>query len=158
MARIVGRELPKELRDLLDAGVDGSNSGLALVIVTLDVEGRPHPAMLSAFEVVAVGPTRLRLATYDTSRTAANLRDRGAVTIVAAAPGAVFYVKGRATASALTLPAGHTGFDVDVVDVSVDEADATREGHARIVSGIRFAGDDVYLRRARALHAALRAP
>src|SRR5438045_92114 len=50
----------------------------AILVTTLDDRGRPHPALLAYGEVVALTPTRIRLAVADASTTARNLRLRHA--------------------------------------------------------------------------------
>jgi hypothetical protein len=155
MSRVVGDRLPDALLAWLDAGRAPAAEGTALIICSVDADGRPHPAMLSAFEVVARDAGRLRLATYDTSRTSRHLTSNGIVTLVMVDEGMAYYVKGRATPAAGGPPDGHAFFDVQVDQVAVDAADEEREGGARIISGIRYTAGDAHQERARALLQAL---
>lgn len=152
----MGCTLPGGLRALLEREAHAEGESLAFVICTVDEAGRPHPAMLSSLEVAATGAEALRLATYDSSRTAANLAVRGLVTLVVVEPGAVYYVTGHAEPSTTSAPRGYAFFDVRVDEVRIDETDAAREGHVRITSGIQFAADDVHWEKAREMWEALK--
>jgi hypothetical protein len=128
-------------RRLSGAGLT-SRSGEAILIATVDEHGRPHPALLSYAEVLAVAPDLLRLMVAAESTTARNLAARGAVTLclVTAAEGAL-YVKARARA--LSAPAlsgaGRAAFEARVEEV---RADAPTAGEAaRLTSGITFVSE-----------------
>jgi flavin reductase (DIM6/NTAB) family NADH-FMN oxidoreductase RutF len=115
----------------------------AILIATTDDRGRPHPALLSYGEVLAVTPAVLRFALSANSTTAHNLAARGAVTLCLIGPEGAAYVK----AAARALPAerslaekGLVAFEARVEDVLVD-APAARET-AHLTSGITFAPDD----------------
>ena len=115
----------------------------AILIATTDDRGRPHPALLSHGEVLAVTPDVLRFALSAKSTTAHNLAARGAVTLCLIGPEGAAYVK----AAARALPAerslaekGLVAFEARVEDVLVD-APAAGET-ARLTSGITFAPDD----------------
>jgi flavin reductase (DIM6/NTAB) family NADH-FMN oxidoreductase RutF len=155
MSREPAARLPDELIDRLARQRARSDPGVAFVLCSLDAAGWPHPAMVSAFEVAVLDAARLRLATHDTSRTSANLEANGRVTLAFVDEGAAWYVKGLAARSAVPAPPGHAFFDVQVQQVKADTADAAREGEARIVSGIRYAADDVHVQRAREMLARL---
>jgi hypothetical protein len=155
MSRVIGDRLPEALLAWLDAGRAPAAEGTALIVCSVDADGRPHPAMLSAFEVVALAAGRLRLATYETSRTSRHLASTGVVTLIIVDEGMAYNVKGRATPSAAAPPDGHAFFDVHVDQVAIDAADDVREGETRIVSGIRYAASAVHQERARALLQAL---
>src|SRR5437762_13398319 len=68
----------------------------AILVTTLDDRGRPHPALLAYGEVVALTPTRIRLAVADASTTARNLRARHAITLCLIETDGVAYIKGSA--------------------------------------------------------------
>jgi len=115
----------------------------AIVIATTDDRGRPHPALLSYGEVLAVTPAVLRFALATTSTTGRNLAARGAVTLCLIGPEGAAYVK----AAARALPAerslaekGLVAFEAAVEDFLVD-APAAGET-ARLTSGITFVADD----------------
>jgi hypothetical protein len=120
-----------------------SRASEAILVVTLDDRGRPHPALLAYGELVALTPTRVRLAVADGSTTARNLRSRHAMTLCLIEADGVAYVKAsaRALASEAWLAArGLAAFEAEVQDVLVD-APAPGEA-AWLTSGIRFAVDD----------------
>ena len=77
-----GLQLPPALQQYLD-GSDLLQKTQALRLATVDAAGWPHAALLSAGEMLAVGPQRLRFALFGQSTTAGNLaRDgRGALTL-----------------------------------------------------------------------------
>ena len=86
-ADAVRRTHRRSLSRVLAAPVLTPSPGEAIVVCTVDADGWPHPAMLSYFEVAALDPRTLRLAVYNDSRTCANMRERGAATLILADPG-----------------------------------------------------------------------
>jgi len=115
----------------------------AILIATTDDRGRPHPALLSYGEVLAVTPAVLRFAVSTNSATAHNLAARGAVTLCLIGPEGAAYVK----AAARALPAerslagkGLVAFEARVEDVLVDAPAAGEK--ARLTGGITFAAED----------------
>ena len=136
-----------------------SRSGEAILVSTTDEHGRPHPALLSYGEVLALAPDVLRLVVAAGSTTARNLAARGAITLclVTAAEGAL-YVKARARA----LPAGVLGAGLAAYEARIEEvlADSPAAGEeARLTSGITFVSDDparraIWARRLEALRRA----
>jgi len=108
----------------------------AILVTTVDSQGRPHPAMLSYGEVVAMDARTLRFATYRESTTAANLRERGAITFCLISPGTAYYLK--AQAKELSPRESLARFEARVEDVLADEARADLEGSATITTGIGF--------------------
>jgi hypothetical protein len=115
----------------------------AILIATVDEHGRPHPALLSYGEVLAVTPAVLRLAVSAESTTARNLAERGALTLCLVGPDGAAYVK----AAARPLPAesslaarGLVAFEARVEEVLVDAPAAGETAH--LISGITFAVDD----------------
>src|SRR6266571_920588 len=80
MSRSTGSVMPPDLVARLSGGALESVASKVIQIVTVDAAGWPHPALLSYFEVVAKDPGRVRLATYGSSTTSANLRRAGRLT------------------------------------------------------------------------------
>jgi hypothetical protein len=116
----------------------------AILIATVDERGRPHPALLSYGEVLAVTPAALRLAIPGEATTARNLAERGALTLCLIGPDGAAYVK----AAARPLPAepslvaqGLTAFEARVEEVLVDAPAAGEKAH--LTSGITFTADDL---------------
>jgi hypothetical protein len=115
----------------------------AILIATVDDRGRPHPALLSYGEVVAVTPATLRLAVSAKSTTARNLAERSALTLCLIGPDGAAYVK----AAARALPAepslaaeGLVAFEAHVEEVLVDAPAAGEKAH--LTTGITFTADD----------------
>jgi len=139
MSRDLGRELPPALRARLDGRDLRALMGRAHLVVTLDAQGRPHPAMLSHGEILATGPGEIRVATYKTSTAANNLRRNGHITLCLVDAGMAYYVKGQA----MELPPMAdfpklARFQVQVEQVLEDYSQAEIEGEARVLGGITF--------------------
>jgi len=151
MSTRVGDRLDDALLDRLSGARADGPVHEAVLVATVDERGRPHPALLGPGEILAVDPTRLRLAVPAASTTARNLAARGAVTLCLIAPAGVAYVK----AAARPLPAepflagqGLAAFEVHIEDVLAD-APAASEA-ARLATGITFTTDDPAFSRDRA--------
>ncbi len=140
MSRNVGSSLPAALQARLRGDDLAARIGIAVVIVTTDGEGWPHPAMLSYGELVACDARRVRLAVPRASRTAENLRRRGRITLCFIEPGMAYYVKAAVAAAERPVPgcADLASFDATVEQVLADEARADTEPGAVIVDGVRF--------------------
>ena len=132
MSRSLGAALPAPLVTLLDGQRVPEKTTLALLLATASERGHPHPAMLSVGEVLATGPSTLRLALYANSSTSANLRRRGAFSIALAHADLAYYVKATATERSADRPelAG-----LAVFDATVDEVLEDGEPIARVTSG-----------------------
>ena len=140
MSDDIGRELPPDLFDALwyeDVTVE---RGRAILIVTADENGWPHPALLSFREVGARDPNTIRLVTYNGSTTTRNMRENGRTTIVFVDERFTYYVKGTAK----EIPAHLTGtgehfatMDVQITQILKDFTGSDEEG-AYITSGITF--------------------
>ena len=138
MSRDVGNELPAELLSLLDGHDLPSRMGKAILIATVDVLGRAHPALLSYGEVVAVDARRLRIATYWSSGTSDNLRRSGHLTLCLIETGMAYYVKTRALEQLPPPLPSLARFEASVEQVLVDQAREDLEPRARITRGIEF--------------------
>ena len=141
MSWTVGTTLPAPLWERLRGKDLAGRLGMAILIATPDEAGWPHPAMLSYGEAVAVDPRRIRLAIHPASRTAANLRRSGKLTLCCVEPGLVYYVKAVAQVEEDPM-AGmpHLArFEATVQTVLADEARADTEAGAVVTQGIRFA-------------------
>jgi hypothetical protein len=148
--------LPDDLRARCSPEAALARADRAFLVCTVDGEGRPHPSMLSPFELVARDAATLRLGTYASSRTSRHLRDDGRLTVMLVEPDAVYYVKGRARlmAPALRCAPGIAKFEVRVEQVRADAPDP-REGAVRVVDGIRIARAVVQPAEVRAMLAEL---
>src|SRR5205823_10544907 len=96
MSRSLGNQLPGPLLSLLDGRDLGAKTGGALLLASVDPRGHPHFALLSVGEVLARGPSALRLALYAESSTTGNLRRGGGFGLALAADWLAYYVKASA--------------------------------------------------------------
>jgi hypothetical protein len=129
-------------RRLSGEGLEG-RPGEAILIATIDEHGRPHPALLSYGEVLAVTPEVLRLVVAAGSTTARNLAARRAITLclVTAAEGAL-YIKARAHPLRAFADGGGglAAYEARVEEVL---ADTPAPGEAaRLTGGIAFVSED----------------
>lgn len=128
--------LPEWLAGYLDG------SGLlaktqAVRISTVDAEGWPHATLLSAGDMVALSPDRLRLLTYPPSTTTANLARDGRLALTLSVEGGMGEVRLRARR--LDPP--------PTVDLAMFEATAVsvrfhRAPYADVTTGVTFAVHD----------------
>ena len=111
--------------------------GRALPLLTLDDQGRPHPMLCSYLELLAVGPTIIRLALAARSSARRNLEARGVATLIIAEPDVTMYIKCRAGGRPIVV-GELVRFDLAVEDVLEDSAAEYEEG-AEITGGITYA-------------------
>jgi hypothetical protein len=137
-----------------------SRPGEALLLVTVDPYGRPHPALVSYAELLALDTARVRLALHAGTRSATHLAESARATLVVADAELSLYVK--ADAVALARAPGHAAlarFELQVRDVLADRAEGAEAG-AVLTGGITFAwpgGLEAWTRHAARLRAALEA-
>lgn len=93
MTRVVGRALTPTLVERFSQRDLGRRLGVALPLITVDPDGRPHPMLLSYLEVRAYDPATVGLVIQGRSRTARNLAERRAATLLVIEPDATVYVK-----------------------------------------------------------------
>jgi hypothetical protein len=140
MARALGSSLPEVLIELLSGRELAARMGKAILITTTDVQGWPHPALLSYGEVVGLDARRLRLATYRSSGTSGNMRREGKLTLCILDEGMAYYVKTRVRADQDPL-AGFpelARFEATVEQVLADQAREDLEPGAGVTGGITF--------------------
>jgi hypothetical protein len=158
LSRSLGPHLPDALLARLMAPDPAARPGEAIVLVTLDPYGRPHPALVSYAELLALDPTRLRLGLHAGTRSSMHLTDSGRATLVFADTELMLYVK--ADAVPLTPAPGHprlARFELQVQDVLRDRAEGEEAG-SFLTSGITFewpGGVDAWAPHAARLRAAL---
>ena len=135
MSQLLGKELTKELFNLLKGENVASKLGKAIVIVTVDDKGRPHPAMLSYYEVVAKERSRIDLAIGKTSTTTKNLRRTGQITLLITDSGINYYLKG----SAREIKESMEGVSfMSLFRVEIEQLLEDLEPDAVITSGVTF--------------------
>lgn len=140
MSRKLGKELPAPLLSLLDGHDLAARAGKAILVTTVDAEGFPHPALLSYGEVVAVSPSRLRIATYRDSTTSNNMRRNGKMALCLVEAGMAYYIKGSVREAENPM-AGFpqiAKFEFAIEQILEDYAREDVEADARITSGITF--------------------
>ena len=93
MPRSVGSVLPPELAGLLDGERLEGKVGATFLLVTASTGGEPHVAMLSVGEVLATGPSEVRLALWPGSHTTANVAATGRALLWALVPPATYRVR-----------------------------------------------------------------
>lgn len=140
MSQDIGKELPDDLFHILFTEDVSQESGRAIVVHTLDQEGWAHPALLSYREIGARDRTTLRVVTYASSSTTANMRANGKATLMFVDERMAYYVKGTAKevpSNRTDSPPGHATFDVAITHV-LSDAPAPHEATARLTSGITY--------------------
>jgi hypothetical protein len=151
MSRLIGHHLSEPLVEMLSAQRAVERADRAIVICSVDEQGRPHPAMLSSLEIIARDARHVRLAVHAASRTARNLTANKHLTLILADETGVHYVKGDAvltTASMLAAPA-MSAFTLHVDRVHEDTPADYEQ--ATIVSGIRVTRGALDAERAQAI-------
>jgi hypothetical protein len=132
MSRFLGNQLPDALVPLFDGERLDMKAGFAVLINTVDADGRPHPALLSAGEILAHGQEQLRLALYSSSSTTRNLRRAGGLSLAFAANDLAYYVKASASEIATDDP---RLLGLAVFAATLSEVLEDGEAIARVTSG-----------------------
>ncbi len=127
--------LAAEVRELLGGRDVAARAGIAIELVTVDADGWPRIAMLSAGEVLARDQQTLALALWPASRTTANLeRDgRGLLALVLGGAAQRIRVHARRVADIVLGDGPRAAFEA-----SVDEAACDEVPYARLLGGIAF--------------------
>jgi hypothetical protein len=160
MARSLGSRLSPALVDRLSQRELERRLGVALPLVTVDGEGRPHPMLLSYLEVRAYDSGTLGLVIQARSTSSRNLVERGAGTLLILEPDAVVYVKTRVVDGPLDVAdAPALGYFLLEIEDVLEDVAAEWEGGVRVTGSVTYtpapALDEAW---ARATLAALAAP
>jgi hypothetical protein len=142
MTRSLGRALTQDLVDRFSQRDIARRLGAALPFITVDADGRPHPMLLSYLELRAYDTRTVGLVIGARTRSARNLTERGAATLLAIEADVTVYVKLRAVDGPLPVAgAGEHGLGYFLLEVDevLEDAAADWEGGMRITSGIRYA-------------------
>jgi hypothetical protein len=127
-------DLPGAVVGLLDGADLDARVGLAIELITVDVDGWPRVALVSAGEVLAMGPATVALALWPGSRTTANLERAGRALLAFVDGGAAWRIALDARRVAdVEAPERRAVFAARVADVRRDEV-----ANARLTSGITF--------------------
>jgi hypothetical protein len=158
VTRSLGASLPDALLARLMAPDPAERPGEAIVLVTLDPYGRPHPGLLSYAELLALDPARLRLALHAGTRATTHLRESGRATLVVADAELLLYVKTDAVP--IGLAPSHprlARFELQVREVLEDRAEGAEAG-SFLTGGVTFAwpgGPEAWARHAARVREAL---
>jgi hypothetical protein len=135
VSETVEPQLAASVVRLLSGTELASAVGTTFELITVDEQGWPHVALLSAGEILATGPSSLRLALWASSGTTANLTWAGRALLTFVHDHAYYRV--RMTVAQIEAP--ETGsrplaaFLATVVEVQVDEVP-----YATVTGGITF--------------------
>jgi hypothetical protein len=129
-----GNEIPAGVLNYLN-GEDLLSKTQALPLSTVDTDGWPKVALLSAGDALALPNGRLRLAIYSNSGTAGNLKRDGRLTLSMSLEGGMCSLRMRARTCFPGLPElSLSFFEAEVERVRVDVAP-----YADVTGGISFA-------------------
>jgi Pyridoxamine 5'-phosphate oxidase len=140
MSRSLGSELNDDLWLRLRGDDLESRAEKVILIATVDERGRPHPAMLSYFEVVAVDRHNIRMATYRDSSTTENMRRNGKATISLIDERVAYYIKGGVDELEREMVCApyNSKLNLKVESVLADEANEEFEPGAYVSSGVMY--------------------
>jgi len=160
MARSLGPRLSPALVERFSQRDLERRLGVALPLVTVDGDGRPHPMLLSYLEVRAYDSGTVGLVIQARSASARNLVERAVASLLILEPDAIVYVKMRLVDGPLDVAgADALGYFLLEVEDVLEDAPADWEGGVRITGPVRYtplpALDDAW---ARATLAALAVP
>ena len=136
----LGNQLPDDLHHQLSEVDVSDQTGKVIPVCTVDEDGYAHPALLSYGEVGARDRSTIRVITFEGTKTTANLRANGKLTLLFVDEAMTYYVKGTAREIPPQRAGGgpeHAYMDVAVTHVLSDAPGAGEEG-ARITTGIMF--------------------
>ena len=129
IARFAQSDLPRRL-------------GVALPLVTVDRDGRPHPMLVTYLELRAYDTRTVGLVINGDSGSARNLVERRVATLIVVEPDAVIYVKLRTVDGPLDVAGGEKlGLNYFLLEVEqvIEDAAAGWEAGMSITSAPRYA-------------------
>lgn len=142
MTRTLGPALPPALVERFAQRDLARRLGVALPLVSVDPDGRPHPMLLSYLELRAYDAGTVGLVIGARSRSARNLAERQKGTLLVVEPDLTVYVKLAAVDGPLPVeaPAGlELGYFLLAVEEVLEDAAADWEGGMRITGALRYA-------------------
>jgi hypothetical protein len=134
---ISGSDLPAEVLNYLN-GEDLLSKTQALRLSTVDPDGWPKAALLSAGDVLAISNRRLRLAVFANSGTAANLERDGRLTISLALNGGMCSLRLRARKCG----EGMAELSLAFFEAEVERVRTHLAAYADVTEGLTFALHD----------------
>jgi hypothetical protein len=116
-------------------GEDLQSKTQAMRLSTIDAEGWPHAALLSAGDMLALADGRIRFALFSQSSTAANLDRDGRLTLTLALERGMCELRGRVQRLQQTTPK----VPLDCFEMQVESVREHKEPYADVTTGITFA-------------------
>lgn len=135
MSRRLGNQIPEDFRRKLRSEDLSTLEGRALLLLSLDEAGFPHPAMLSYREMGSPDSRTVRFAMWKGTTTGRNIRRNPSLTLVAVDGEMSYYLKGRASVfreDSETFPG------CSVYDFRVEEVLEDREPQIPVTGGIAY--------------------
>jgi len=138
MPKFASKELRDDLYERLCGRFADRYLSQVVLLYTVDLNGWPHPSVLSYFEVVARDRKNVRLATYRNSNTTENMRRNHIVTISLFDDRIACSIKGTAKEirNEMRSAPHNSMLNVAIDQVLLDEADPVLEPGAYIAGGI----------------------
>lgn len=96
MSRLLEPRIPDDLRGKLCAEDLSGVEGRALLLLTLDEKGFPHPAMLSYREMASPDSNQIRFAIWQGTTTSMNIYRDPRISLIAVDREMSYYLKGQA--------------------------------------------------------------
>jgi len=141
VSRSLGRSLPEALVRRLSQADVTRRLDVAMPLVSVDGEGRPHAMLVSHLEIRAYDSRTIGLVIQAGSRSAHNLTERRVATLLVIEPDVTAYVKMRRLEGPLDVEGGaefRLAYFLLEVDDVLEDAPADFEGAPRITAGLRY--------------------
>jgi hypothetical protein len=136
VSRHAGFELPPAVRQQFDGSDLERAAGQTVLLLTVDEAAWPRVAMLSAGEVLVVGPREIGIALWPDGTTTANLTRAGRATLALVHAGSGWYVRCAARREPdLSLAGGRT---LAAFVLAVEEVLEDVVPYAELTTGIEF--------------------
>jgi hypothetical protein len=162
MSRLVGHSLTPALVERFSQRDLARRLGVAMPLVTLDHDGRPHPMIVTYLELRAYDTATVGLVIHAASGSARNLAERRLATLIVVEPDAIVYVKMRTVDGPLDIAGGDAfglGYFLLEVEQVIEDAATGWEAGMKITTASQYAPTpDLGAPWARATLAALQTP
>ena len=142
MSTSIGKDIPDQVVAMLGGEQADEHVGKVILLLTVDEQGFPHAAQLSAGEILIRDKSFVRLAIFKEGRTLRNITDRSALMLAIIEPELSCYIKGFGSVSDATISRGSIQpFEAVRVDVEVADVLLDSEAGAQITTGARYSRD-----------------
>ena len=140
MSRVVARSLTAALVERLSQRALASRLGIALPLVTVDREGRPHPMLVSYLELRAYDAGTIGIVIQAGTTSASNLAERDVATLALVEDDVVAYVKLRRLDGPLSVAEDpRLAYFLLAVEEVREDTTTGEEAGTRITTGPRYA-------------------